>query len=74
MLAYWNGTDILTTTYEGTCSLCVYGQKNENILLCDLRDGKLYQLPEGMLEDLGNGGVRLRNIPLLDAPLAILFG
>ena len=74
MLAYWNGTDILTTTYEGTCSLCVYGQKNEKIRLCDLRDGSLYQLPKDMIENLGNGGVRLRNIPLLDAPLALLFG
>jgi len=27
-----------------------------------------------MIENLGNGGVRLRNIPLLDAPLALLFG
>lgn len=64
----------MTTTYEGTCSLCVYGQKNEKIRLCDLRDGNLYQLPEDMIEGLGNGGVRLRNIPLLDAPLALLFG
>lgn len=74
MLAYWNGVDILTATYEGTCSLCVYGQKNETIRLCDLRDGTLYQLPEDMIEELGNGGVRLKNIPLLDVPLAILFG
>lgn len=74
MMAYWNGVDILTATYEGTCSLCVYGQKNDTIRLCDLRDGSLYRLPEDMVEDLGNGGVRLKNIPLLDAPLAILFG
>jgi len=74
MIAYWNGVDILTSTYEGTCSLCVYGQKNDAIHLCDLRDGTLYHLPEDMVEDLGNGGVRLRNLPLLDAPLAILFG
>lgn len=74
MIAYWNGVDILTSTYEGTCSLCVYGQKNDNIHLCDLRDGTLYRLPEGMVEDLANGGVRLKNIPLLDAPLAVIFG
>ena len=33
----------------------------------------LYDLPEGLLEDLGNGGVRFKNIPLTDSPLAILF-
>ena len=27
-----------------------------------------------MLEDLGNGGVGLRNLPLTDTPLAIVFG
>lgn len=74
MIAYWNGVDILTAAYEGTCSLSVYGQKNDTIHLCDLRDGTLYRLPKDMVEDLGRGGVRLRNLPLLDAPLAILFG
>ena len=44
------------------------------IRIMDLRDGKLYRLPEEMLEDLGNGGIGLRNIPLTDTPLAIVFG
>ena len=73
-LCYWNGVDILTATYEGTVSLCVYGQNNDRIRLCDLRDGTLYRLPEGMVEDLTNGGIRLRNLPLTDSPLALIFG
>ncbi len=72
-LIYWNATPLLTTTYEGTLSLCVYGQKNDNIRLLDLKDGTLYALPKEMLEDIGYGGVRLVNIPLTDSPLAILF-
>ena len=73
-LCYWNCVPLLTHTYEGTLSMSVYGQDNSNIRIMDLRDGKLYRLPEGMLEDLGNGGIGLRNIPLTDTPLAIVFG
>lgn len=73
-LCYWNCTPILTSTYEGTVTFSIYGQDNENIRLLDLSNGKLYRLPEGMVEDLGNGGVRLRSIPLTDIPLAIIFG
>ena len=70
---YWKKADILTETYEGTATFCVYGQNNDNIRICDLKDGGLYRLPEGMIEDLGNGGIRLKNIPITDSPLAILF-
>ena len=73
MLAYWNAVDLLTETYEGTCSLAVYGAPSDRLRLCDLRDGTLYQLPEGMSEDLGHGGVRLKHLPLTDCPLAVLF-
>ncbi|MBQ8357428.1 MAG: beta-galactosidase [Clostridia bacterium] len=72
-LVYWNAVDLLTATYEGTLSLQVYGQKSDNIRLLDPRDGSLYTLPEAMLEDLGCGGIRLKNIPLTDCPLVILF-
>jgi hypothetical protein len=44
-----------------------------NIQICDLKDGMLYSLPDGMKEDLDNGGVRLKNIPITDSPLALLF-
>lgn len=72
-MIYWKKSDILTETFEGTASWCVYGQKNDDIRICDLKDGSLYKLPEEMIEDLGNGGIRLKNIPITDAPLAVLF-
>ena len=72
-MLYWNCVSILTATYEGTVSFCVYGQKNDSIRICDLRDGSLYSLPDDMIEDMQDGGVRLKNIPLTDSPLAILF-
>lgn len=73
-LCYWNCVNLLTATYEGTVSMSVYGQNNSRIRILDLATGKLYRLPEYMLEDLGNGGIGLRSIPLTDTPLAIVFG
>ena len=73
-LVYWNAVPILTSTYEGTISYSFYGQDNSCIRLVDLSTGETYKLPESMMEDLGNGGVKLKNLPLLDSPLMILFG
>ncbi len=73
VLIYWNAVDLLTATFEGTLSLQLYGVKADAIRLLDLRNGSIYTLPDGMIEDLGLGGVRLRNLPLTDCPLALLL-
>ncbi|MBQ7336766.1 MAG: beta-galactosidase [Clostridia bacterium] len=73
-LVYWNSTPVLTTTYEGTVTYSVYGQKNDTVRLVDLATGEVYKLPDGMVEDRMNGGIRLKNLPLTDSPLMILFG
>ena len=73
-LIYWNAVYLITTSYEGTASFSVFGQDTEEIRLIDLRDGSIYELTEEMTEDLGDGGVRLKNIPLTDTPLALVFG
>ena len=73
ILCYWNGTDILTSTYEGTVSIGVSGEKSDNISLVDLRDGTLYKLPDEMIEKRGEYGVRLKNLPVTDVPLAVWF-
>jgi hypothetical protein len=72
-LLYWNATNILTTTYEGTVSFSVCGQRAEDIRLVDMLTGEIYELPEDMVEDVGEGCVRLINLPLLDSPLALLL-
>ena len=72
-LIYWNAVDLLTATYEGTISFQIFGVSADNIQLLDLRDGSLYALPDTMVEDIGFGGVRLKNLPLTDCPLAILI-
>jgi hypothetical protein len=73
VLCYWNGTDMMTTTYEGTVSLDVYNEKTENVRIIDLRDGTLYRLSETMTEKIGVNGIRFKNIPVSDVPMAILF-
>lgn len=72
-MIYYNCTDILTSTYEGTVSICVFGQKTSRIRLVDLKDGKIYRLPDTMIKDMGNGAVRLEHIPITDCPMAVLF-
>ena len=73
VLIYWNAVDLLTATFEGTVSLQVFGVDAARIRLLDLRDGSIYTLTDAMVEDMGKGGVRLKNIPLTDSPLALLL-
>jgi hypothetical protein len=58
--------------HRGTYS--VYGQDNKNVRLVDLSTGDVYKFPEEMINDQMDGGIRLRNIPLTDTPLMVLFG
>ena len=70
-LVYWNSVDLLTTTYEGTISLEIC-EKLDTVRLIDLKDGGIYAIPEEMYESFGEG-IRLKNLPLTDSPLAIVF-
>jgi hypothetical protein len=70
---YWNATNILTSTYEGTISFSIFGQNTENVRLIDMRDGTIYKFPEEMYEDRGRKELFLKNIPITDFPMAILF-
>jgi hypothetical protein len=72
-LIYWNAVDLLTESYEGTVSLNVFGVSGDGVRLLDLRDGSVYILPDGMVKPIGIHGIQLRNLPITDSPLAILF-
>lgn len=73
VVIYWNNVPILTSTYEGTVSLAIYGQKGVAPKVCDLRNGNLYDLPAEMWEKSGAQGVLLKNLPLTDCPIALIF-
>lgn len=72
-LIYWNEVDLLTATFESTLSMQIFGVEAQRIRLLDLKEGSIYALPEGMIEDLAKGAVRLRNLPLTDYPMALLL-
>ena len=74
VLAYWNEVDILTTTYEGTVTFCLFDADKEKLSLVDLKDGSIYRLPDSMVEETGNGGLRLKNLPISDSPVALVIG
>lgn len=72
-LAYWNATNLMTTTCESTISFTCVGIPGE-IRLIDSMTGKIYRLPETMVEWLGGHRWRLKNLPLLDYPLFLTIG
>ena len=72
-MAYFNCTPLLTTSYEGTVSFCICNRKPEGIRLLDPTDGSIYKLPESMIEVQGVNSVLLKNLPLTDCPLILLF-
>ena len=70
-LIYWVPKNILTECYEGTVSLRLDDSvKDKEIHLVDLANGDVFDLSEAMLED---GGI-LKNIPITDVPLMLIFG
>lgn len=61
------------TTFESTVSYSV-SRLPDDIKIIDPMNGTVYDLPEDMIENLGNGHIKLKNVPLLDYPLFITFG
>ena len=72
-LVYWNAVPLLTQTYEGTVSFQIFGLDND-IKLVDLADGSIYELPDEMINNMGDGETQLVNLPITDTPKLITFG
>ena len=70
--AYWYGVNHLTCDFEGaitfTCS--DLGEPK----LVDLLDGKIYEIPEEMIERYPSGAMALHLLPIKDYPLLLVFG
>ena len=73
-LAYWNSVHILSATYGGTISFEIACLDVSKIRLVDLATGDIYEIPEKMILDKGNGCIELVNIPLTDSPMLLTFG
>ena len=71
-LAYWNSTQLMSTNFESTISFNVTAVKGEPRIV-DLLSGKIYAIPETMIEQKGTGYV-IKNVPITDYPLLLTFG
>ncbi len=71
LFAYWNAVPLLTHTYDGTVSFFL--PSVEGLTLVDPATGTVYQIPETMIEKKP-GGYLLKNLPITDAPLMLMFG
>ncbi len=74
--AYWNSTELLSTDFESTVSFKAFNIPGE-IHLVDLLSGKIYEIPEAMIETSGDPKLRMftiKNIPVTDYPLLLTFG
>ncbi len=70
---YWNSTDLMTTEFESTVSVQIAALKGD-LKLLDLMDGKVYKIPETMIEINGEDCISLNNIPIRDYPLLLTIG
>jgi len=72
-MVYWYPSNILTTSFEGVVKLEVMTEyKKMNII--DVMDGSIYEIPDDMIEEIGDGVYKLSNIPIKDSPLILAFG
>ena len=72
-LFYWAPTDLMTIELESTISLQIAGL-GEKVKLVDPMDGSVYELPENMIEKKAKGQLLLKNVPVKDYPMALVFG
>ena len=72
-LFFWTPSDLMTTEVEATFTLTTAGL-GEDVKLVDLMDGNVYELPESMVENSGEGHLKLINVPIKDYPMALIFG
>lgn len=70
---YWYPSNIMTTSYKSSITVEVFTEYKE-IKLIDIMDGSVYEIPEEMIEDKGDGVFILNALPIKDTPLVLTFG
>ncbi|MDD6482960.1 MAG: beta-galactosidase [Clostridiales bacterium] len=71
--AYWYPSNIMTTSYHSTITVELYTEYND-IKLVDIMDGAIYEIPEKLIEDKGDGVFVIKELPIKDTPLILTFG
>lgn len=73
VFAYWNPTDIMTSSYEGTISFEIYSPYDK-VTLIDVMDGNIYEIPDEIMKRDAFGTYTFTNMPVKDTPLLLVFG
>ena len=63
----------MTTSYNSSITIEFYTEYKD-IRLIDIMDGSIYEIPEEMLEDKGDGVYVIKELPIKDTPLVLTFG
>ncbi len=71
--AYWNSTPLLSTDFESTISFRVTNVPGE-MRIIDPLSGRIFKIPEKMLEKVGMHSWTVKNMPITDYPLLLTFG
>lgn len=71
---YWNPTNIMTTSYSAEIPLEFYSEYGRDFKLVDVMDGKIYEFPDEMVQDMGDNVYRIERLPIKDTPLVLTFG
>lgn len=70
---YWKSSDLMTSEFDGTGSFEI-SSTSEVPKLVDLLDGSIYEIPDSMIEKYSDTCFLIKNLPLRDYPLALVFG
>ena len=76
IFAYWASTDMVTVKdYEGSVSFELSGMPGDakDVRLLDVRDGSVYEIPDGVMTNEFPGFYRFTNLPVRDYPLLLTF-
>lgn len=73
VFAYWNPTDIMTSSYEGTISFEIHSPYDK-VTLIDVMDGNIYEIPDEIMKRDAFGTYTFTNMPVKDTPLLLVFG
>jgi hypothetical protein len=73
IFAYWYPSNILSTSYFGSITLEFYSEYKD-MKLIDVMDGSIYEIPENMIEDKGDGVYIIKELPIKDSPLLLMLG
>lgn len=70
---YWYPSNIMTTSVEKVTKMTFFSEY-DSFKLVDIIDGSIYEIPEDMICNKGNGVYEINGLPVKDTPLLLTMG